>query len=364
MTLTFPPSFRWGAATAAYQIEGAVDEDGRTPSIWDTFAHRPGAVVRGDTGDIACDHYHRWRDDLDLLEDLGVNAYRMSVAWPRVVPELGGPVNARGLDFYEGVVDDLLARGIAPVVTLYHWDLPQYLQDVGGWANRDTTQRFADYTDAVAARLGDRVPFWITLNEPYCAAFVGHLEGRHAPGVRDEAVAVAAAHHLLLAHGLGVQRLRARGVVGDVGITCNLTAAYPASDEAADVAAARRLDLYENRLFLDPLFRGHYPEDAPEYYRGISDFGFVRDGDLATIAAPLDFLGVNYYEQHAVRADQADPVRGWQRVPDAEQTIVGIGVHPEGLVTVLTRVARDYTPIPLMVTETGIALHDYVDPEG
>lgn len=363
-TTDFPDGFLWGTATAAYQIEGAVDEDGRAPSIWDTFAHTPGAVVRGDTGDIACDHYHRWRDDFDLLEDLGVNSYRFSIAWPRVVPEPGGAVNPKGLDFYEGLVDELLARGITPVVTLYHWDLPQYLQDRGGWADRDTAARFGDYVDAVAERLGDRVPYWLTLNEPYCSAFVGHLEGRHAPGVRDEAVAVRTLHHLLLAHGTGVQRLRAHGVGGRVGITCNLTAPYPASEAPEDRAAACRLDLYENRMFLDPLFTGGYPQDAPEYYRGISDFGFVREGDLATIAEPLDFFGINYYEQHAVQADPADPVRGWRRVPDPEQTVVGIGVHPEGLRSVLTRVAREYTRLPLMVTETGIALHDYVDPEG
>jgi beta-glucosidase len=361
---TFPDGFYWGAATAAYQIEGAVDEDGRGPSIWDTFSHTPGAVLRDDTGDIACDHYHRWRDDLDLLDDLGVNAYRLSVAWPRVVPEPGGRVNAKGLDFYERLVDALLGRGIAPVVTLYHWDLPQYLQDLGGWAERDTAGRFGDYVDAVLARLGDRVPYWLTLNEPYCSAFVGHLEGRHAPGIRDESIAVATVHHLLLAHGIGVQRLRAGGVVGKVGITCNLTSPYPASDDPADVAATRRLDLVENRLFLDPLFRGRYPEDAVEYFRGVSDLSFVRDGDLATIAEPLDYFGVNYYERHAVRADPADPVRGWRRVSDEVQTISGIGVHPEGLHDVLTRVTREYTDLPLMVTETGIALHDYVDPEG
>ncbi len=363
-TPAFPDGFLWGTATAAYQIEGAVDEDGRTPSIWDTFSHTPGAVLRGDTGDVACDHYHRWRDDVDLLDDLGVNAYRFSIAWPRVIPEPGGNVNPKGLDFYEGLVDELLNRGITPVVTLYHWDLPQYLQDLGGWANRDTAYRFGDYVAAVAERLGDRVPYWLTLNEPYCSAFVGHAMGLHAPGVRDEAVAVRALHHLLLAHGIGAQRLREQGVSGKAGITCNLTAPYAASDAPEDLAAARRLDLYENRLFLDPLFKGQYPADAREYFRGVTAFDFVEDGDMVTIAQPLDFFGINYYEQHAVQADPDDGVRGWRRVPDPDPTIVGIGVHPEGLHSVLTRVAREYTPLPLIVTETGIALHDYVDPDG
>lgn len=363
-THAFPDGFLWGTATAAYQIEGAVDEDGRTPSIWDTFSHTPGAVLRGDTGDVACDHYHRWRDDVDLLEDLGVNAYRFSIAWPRVIPEPGGNVNPKGLDFYEGLVDELLNRDITPVVTLYHWDLPQYLQDLGGWANRDTASRFGDYVAAVAERLGDRVPYWLTLNEPYCSAFVGHSMGLHAPGMRDEAVAVRALHHLLLGHGIGAQRLREQGVSGKVGITCNLTAPYAASDAPEDLAAARRLDLYENRLFLDPLFKGQYPADAREYFRGVTAFDFVDDGDMATIAQPLDFFGINYYEQHAVQADPDDAVHGWRRVPDPDPTIVGIGVHPEGLRSVLTRVAREYTPLPLIVTETGLALHDYVDPDG
>jgi beta-glucosidase len=360
----FPEGFLWGAATAAYQIEGAVAEDGRGPSIWDTFSRRPGAVLRGDTGDIACDHYHRWEQDLDLLVDLGVGAYRFSVAWPRVVPAADGRVNARGLDFYDRLVDGLVARGISPMVTLYHWDLPQTLQDLGGWAERGTADRFADYALAVHGRLGDRVPHWLTLNEPYCAAFVGHLEGRHAPGIADEATAVTAVHHLLLAHGKAVEALRADGVRGQVGITCNLTSPHPASPDEADVAATARLDLFENRMFLDPLFRGAYPADAQDYYRGVTDFSFVRDGDLETIAAPIDFFGINYYERHLVRADPADPVRGWQRVPDPEPTPGGIGVHPEGLHEVLTRVSRDYTRLPLVVTETGIALHDYVDPNG
>ena len=361
---SFPDGFQWGVATAAYQTEGAVTEDGRGPSIWDTFSHTPGKVLRGDTGDIACDHYHRWVGDLDLLVDLGVDSYRFSVAWPRVQPSGAGPVNEAGLGFYDRLVDGLLARGIAPMVTLYHWDLPQALQDLDGWANRDTADRFADYARHVHRRLGDRVTQWLTLNEPYCSAFVGHLEGRHAPGIKDERTALSAVHHLLLAHGRATQALRAEGVTQGLGITCNLTSPHPATQQPEDVAAYRRLDLYENRLFLDPLFRGEYPEDAQAHYEGTSDFSFVKDGDLKVISEPIDYFGVNYYERHLVRADPADPVRGWQRVPDPNPTIVGIGVHPEGLREVLNRLHQDYTHVPLYVTETGLALHDYTNPEG
>jgi beta-glucosidase len=359
--MRFPDGFLWGAATAAYQIEGAVSEDGRGPSIWDTFSHTPGAVLRGDTGDIACDHYHRWPADLDLLSSLGVNSYRFSVAWPRVLPTGDGDVNIKGLDFYDRLTDGLLERGITPMVTLYHWDLPQGLQDRGGWASRDTAFRFADYAQVVHERLGDRVPYWLTLNEPYCSAFVGHLDGTHAPGLRDERVAVTALHHLLLGHGLAVQALRAGGVTGQVGITCNLTSVRAASTDPADQEAARRLDLHENRMFLDPLFRGEYPLDAVAQY---GDLDFVRDDDLAAISAPLDYFGINYYERHAVRASAADPVRGWERVPPAEPTLTGIGVDPRGLREILERVHRDYTSLPLVVTETGLALHDYVGPDG
>lgn len=361
---TFPDGFLWGCATAAYQIEGAATEGGRGPSIWDTFAHAPGNVLRGDTGDVACDHYHRWESDLDLLSELGVQSYRFSIAWPRIQPNGVGAVNPEGLAFYDRLVDGLLKRGIDPMVTLYHWDLPQALQDQGGWANRDTADRFADYAVQVHRALGDRVPQWLTLNEPYCSAFVGHLEGRHAPGIRDEATAIQTVHHLLLAHGRAVQALRAEGQDTGLGITCNLTSAHPASQSDQDVAAWRRLDLYENRLFLDPLFCGKYPDDTEDYYRGISDLAFIQADDLEVISSPIDYFGINYYERHLVAADPADSGRGWRRLADPEPTAVGIGVHPEGLREVLNRVHNDYTRLPLYVTETGIALHDYVSPDG
>jgi beta-glucosidase len=363
--LRFPEGFLWGAATAAYQVEGAVQEDGRRPSIWDIFSHTPGKTFHGDTGDIACDQYHRFEADLDLLVELGIPAYRFSVAWPRVIPSGRGAINQAGLDYYRRLVDGLLQRGITPVLTLYHWDLPQALQDEGGWTRRDTAQAFAGYTAAVYRALGDRVPFWITLNEPWCSAFVGYLQGRHAPGWRDEAAALTAAHHLLLGHGLAVQALRDLGGKKEIGIVLNLASQVPASDDPADLAATRRIDGNENRFFLDPLFRSSYPEDMVEYYSVVSDFSFIQDGDFSLIAAPLDFLGINYYEQHIVRADPQNCERGAIiEVPPGPRTDGNIGINPSGLTELLIRVKNEYTALPLYVTESGIALHDYVDPEG
>ena len=365
MPARFPDGFLWGAATAAYQVEGAAREDGRGPSIWDTFSHTPGRTFHGDTGDVACDHYHRLDEDLDLMAWLGLGAYRFSIAWPRVMPAGAGQVNQAGLDFYRRLVDGLLARGIRPVATLYHWDLPQALQDRGGWASRDTAGRFADYAAAVAGALGDRVALWITLNEPWCSSFIGHLEGRHAPGLRDEATAVTAAHHLLLAHGKAVAALRAAGVAGQVGITLNLADVHPASDREADRAAAALVDGNENRWFLDPLLRGTYPEDMLAYHGAVTDFSFVRDGDLAGIAAPLDFLGVNYYQQHRVRAGAGGLVRGAEKLPPPPpRTAMGWGINPDGLTATLLRLREEYAAPPLYVTENGAAFHDYVDPEG
>ncbi|MEP6599385.1 MAG: GH1 family beta-glucosidase [Actinomycetota bacterium] len=363
--LRLPADFVWGAATAAYQIEGAVDADGRSPSIWDTFCHPPGRTHHGDTGDIACDHYHRVESDLDLIASLGLHAYRFSVSWSRIKSADDGATNSAGLDFYSRMVDGLLQRGIEPIVTLYHWDLPQWVQDKGGWASRHTAEHFADLTDALVGQLGDRVHRWITLNEPYCAAYIGHLEGRHAPGIRDEATAVAAVHHLLVAHGRAVQQIREGAPDALVGITLNLSDPLPASQHPADLAAASRVDLVENRMFLDPLFRGRYPEDAGTFYRAVTDFGFVRDGDLELISAPLDFFGINYYEQHLIAADPDDAERGVRKLdPEPPITAGGVGVRPDGLRRILNRVHRDWTPLPLWITENGLALHDYVTPDG
>jgi beta-glucosidase len=370
MSVTFPEGFIWGASTSAYQIEGATTEDGRGPSIWDTFARMPGAVFHGETADVACDHYHRLERDLDLMAQLGLKAYRFSIAWPRVQPD-GRNVNPIGLDFYDRLVDGLLARDIAPIVTLYHWDLPQALQDRGGWANRTTADRFADYATTVVRRLGDRVGRWITLNEPWVSAFVGHFEGRHAPGIRDEAAALVAAHHLLLAHARGMERIRAAAPRAKAGITLNLSDVVPATDTAADLAAAARVDLFENRIFLSPLFRGGYPEDGYEFWAGVTDFDFVLDEDLAAIGQPMDFLGVNFYEQHCVVADpdhgrgESNLVRGARKLPNTPPTTAGnVAIRPDALYSVLTRLHREWTELPLWITENGIALHDYVGPDG
>ena len=371
MRTDFPKGFVWGASTSAFQIEGAVNEQGRGPSIWDTFARQPGAVYHGDTADIACDHFHRLDADLDLMAELGLQAYRFSIAWPRVQPE-GDAINAVGLDFYERLVDGLLTRGITPIATLYHWDLPQALQDRGGWSNRTTTDCFADYVSAVVGRLGDRVERWVTINEPWVVAFVGHMEGRHAPGATDEATAVTVAHHTLLAHARAMEVIRATAPRAKAGIALNLSDVLPASDVPADAAAAKHVDLFENRVFLAPLFRGAYPEDAYEFWSGITDFSFVRDGDLAAISRPMDFLGVNFYEQHRVMHDPAhlngpsNLVRGARKLtPEPPITAGEVAIRPDALYSILSRLHREWTQeLPLWITESGIALHDYIGPDG
>jgi beta-glucosidase len=366
-----PDGFLWGAATAAYQIEGAVDADGRGPSIWDTFSARPGAVHHGDTGAIACDHYRRWRQDLDLISDLGLSAYRFSVAWPRVLPEGRGRVNQAGLDFYRRLVDGLLERDVAPAVTLYHWDLPQALQDGGGWTVRATVDAFEEYAGVVAAALGDRVPMWITLNEPWVASFMGYGAGVHAPGMRDGRAALLAAHHLLCAHARAVPVLRTTS--GAVGVTLSLSAVRAASDDPEDVAAAQRVDGNANRWFLDPLFAGAYPSDLVVWHADLFD-GVVHDDDVEPIGAPLDFLGVNYYFPTRVRGGEGagDGVSRLpsldartEHAPDVPRTAMGWPVQPDGLTELLLRLHADYPGLPpVYVTENGAACYDYVDPEG
>ncbi|HVQ95972.1 MAG TPA: family 1 glycosylhydrolase, partial [Mycobacteriales bacterium] len=299
------PDFVWGVATAAYQVEGAVAEDGRTPSIWDTFSRVPGAVDNGDNGDQACDHYHRWREDVALMRRLGVGAYRFSVAWPRVLPDARGQVNQAGLGFYDRLVDELLAAGIRPYVTLYHWDLPQVQQDRGGWPARETAFAFAELAAVVGAKLGDRVTDWFTVNEPLCSAWIGHLEGKMAPGERDITRAVPAAHHLLLGHGLAAAALRNSAPAPvRVGAVVNLSPCQPASDSDADVAAARRADGHTNRWWLDPLYGKGYPADMIEVY-GVEPP--VRAGDMELIAAPMEHLGLNYYFRQVVTDDPDGP---------------------------------------------------------
>ncbi|BCY10759.1 GH1 family beta-glucosidase [Actinoplanes sp. L3-i22] len=362
-----PAGFVWGAATAAYQIEGAVAEDGRGDSIWDTFCRRPGVIAGGGSGAVACDSYHRWRDDVDLLDGLGVDAYRFSVAWPRVLPAGHGAVNRAGLDHYDRLVDALCERGIRPFVTLYHWDLPQALEDEGGWRSRDTAERFADYAAVVAGRLGDRAGDWITLNEPYVSAIAGYAEGRHAPGAREGHGALAAAHHLLVGHGLAVEALRSVRPQARVGITLNLSPAVPATATAADEAAANRMDLLLNRQFTDPVLGGTYPDGFERLYAGVSDLSFRRPGDLELIGAPLDFLGVNYYYRiHAadVPYEQSDPVKrtandiGVRSAPRPGVPLTDLGwpIEPQGLYDTLTGLAGRYPGLPpVYVTENGVA---------
>jgi len=351
---SFPSDFVWGAATASYQIEGAVHEDGRGESVWDRFCATPGKVRGGDTGDVACDFYHRYSDDIRLMKELGIDAFRFSIAWPRVLPEGRGAVNQAGLDFYDRLVDELLANGVEPFATLFHWDSPQTLEDEGGWSERSTAEAFAEYAETVANRLGDRVRHWITQNEPWVYAWIGHAWGLHAPGRTSEADAVAVAHHLLLSHGWAVEAIRRASSDARVGITLNLAQIYPATDTPEDEAAAYRRDGEDNRWFLDPIFRGSYPADLLDRNELVAPH--IRDGDLATASVPIDFLGINNYSRFIVAAG-ADGPRTVAN-PDAEHTDMGWEVYPDGLHDVLVRVARDYEPAAIYITENGAAFPD------
>ncbi|SNX65126.1 beta-glucosidase [Streptomyces sp. TLI_55] len=358
-----PDDFLWGTATAAYQIEGAVTEDGRSPSIWDTFSHTPGKVANGDTGDIACDHYHRWREDIGLMRQLGANAYRLSVAWPRVVPGGDGPVNAKGLAFYDELIDGLLAAGITPSVTLYHWDLPQTLQDRGGWPERETAEHFAAYASVVSERLGDRVHHWTTLNEPLCSAWIGHLEGTMAPGWTDLTAAVRASYHLLLGHGLAAQAIRAAAPGARIGIVNNLSTIHAATDRPADLRAARRMDGHTNRWWLDPVHGRGFPADMREVY-GVELP--EKPGDLETIAAPLDWLGLNYYFPQTIADDPDGPapyVRSVRR-DGVPRTGMDWEIDASGIETLLLRLTDEYGARKLYVTENGSAYPDVVRPDG
>ncbi|MEU8842473.1 GH1 family beta-glucosidase [Streptomyces roseus] len=358
-----PRRFAWGTATSAYQIEGAVAEDGRAPSIWDTFSHTPGAVDGGHTGDTACDHYHRWREDIALMRELGTNAYRMSVAWPRVVPGGDGPANAKGLAFYDRLVDGLLDAGITPSVTLYHWDLPQALQDRGGWPERATAEHFAAYAGLVAARLGDRVTQWATLNEPLCSAWIGHLEGRMAPGWTDLTAAVRASYHLLLGHGLATQAVRAAAPGALIGIVNNLSTIEPATDGEADRAAAVRMDGHVNRWWLDPVHGRGFPADMREVYA--VDLP-EHPGDLAAIAAPLDWTGLNYYFPQTVAADPGGPAPYARQIdrPGVPRTGMDWEVDADGLETLLMRLTEEYGARQIHVTENGSSYADTVAADG
>ena len=379
----FPSEFVWGAATSAYQIEGAFDQDGRGRSIWDTFAHTAGTTYRGDTGDVACDHYNRLDEDLDLIAELGLSSYRFSVAWSRVQPD-GVAVNQKGLDFYERLVDGLLERDVSPALTLYHWDLPESLEQLGGWQSRDTTERFAEYAAIVAHRLGDRVPIWMTINEPWVAAWVGYGMGVHAPGIKDLTAAATAHHHLLLAHGRAVSVLRE--ILPDpamVGLALSLMTVRPASDDPADVAAAAIVDAQFNLSCADAVFKGEYPANLDGFSDVWNDpHGPCHPGDMELISTPIDMLGVNSYHARTVAAPRrleihrASGLVGTYNesfafgmdcvdvVPfDAPKTATGWPINPDGMTELLMRLHHRYG-VPLYVTENGIALHDYAAPDG
>jgi len=361
----FAPDFRWGCSTSSYQIEGAVQEDGRGESIWDRFCSEPGHIRDGSSGAVACDHYHRWPQDLDLAREVGVNAYRFSIAWPRIFAEgRGSRPNAKGLDFYSRLVDGMLERGLQPWATLYHWDLPQALQERGGWRERDTVAAFVEYADAVTRHLGDRVRHWITHNEPWCTAFLGHHEGNHAPGVKDFRTALQVCHHLLLSHGVALPVIRANVPDAEVGITLSLHPISAATGQAADRAAAVRHDGLRNRWFLDPLHGRGYPADTWALLGG--QVPVVREGDLDAIAAPTDFLGVNYYFPEVVAdALGAGPLAARVvDVPGVERTAFGWEVSPQGMVTLLERVQREWKPPAIYLTENGSTFDDVVEPDG
>jgi len=361
----FGRDFLWGCATSSYQIEGAAGADGRVESIWDRFAATPGKVRDGSSGAVACDHYHRWPEDLDLARDMGLNAYRFSIAWPRIMGGVGAAPNARGLDFYERLVDGMLERHIQPWATLYHWDLPQYLQEQGGWASRDTVQRYLEYVDAVTRRLGDRVQHWITHNEPWCTAMLGNFEGVHAPGLSDLGTALQVCHHVLLSHGLAVPLLRANVPQAQVGISLSLHPLRAASDSAEDHAAVARHDGLRYRWFLDPLHGRGYPEATLRQVGAAAPV--VQAGDMEAIAVATDFMGVNYYFPETVaHAPGHAPLdaRVLPPPPGAETTAMGWQVAPQGMRELLARIHADYAPARLYITENGSCYDDQVQPDG
>lgn len=354
----FPENFAWGVATSAFQIEGAATADGKGPSIWDRFCEVPGAIADASDAAVACDHYHRWPQDLDLIAGLGVDTYRFSLAWTRLRPDGAGAWNPRGLDFYERLVDGLLQRGVRPFITLNHWDLPQALQENGGWGSRDTVMRFVEYAEFVARRFGDRAPWIATHNEPWVIATLGHERGVFAPGLRDRQLANQVAHHLLLSHGLALQAMRSAGCQARLGIVLNLAPVFPASESAADAAAARLEDGSLVRWYLDPLFGRGYPADVLAALG--QDAPLVRDGDLHSIATPMDFLGVNYYSRAMASANGT-----WTPASSGlELTAMNWEVYPAGLTELLTRLNRDYVLPPIYITENGAAFEDAVADDG
>jgi beta-glucosidase len=365
--MKFPTTFEWGVSTASVQIEGGAAADGKGESIWDRFA-RHGKIAGGPGAvDITCDHYHRWEQDVDLMADLGIGVYRFSIAWPRIFPEGSGPLNQKGLDFYRRLIARLHEKGIKPAATLYHWDLPQALQEKGGWLNRDTAHRFAEYSAALFRELGPDVPTWMTLNEPFVVVFSGHMTGEHAPGLRRPFSAMQVAHHLLLGHGEAVKAFRQMAPNGSrIGLTNFLWDHQSATGSAADRAAAIRADGMINRWFLDPILKGRYPEDILQWYRSRFAAPKVQPGDMETIAQPIDFLGVQYYSRIIHRANPWNLFTGFSQVEPkgVPTTAMGWEIYPEGLYKLLLRLRREYGSIPLIVTENGAAFQDEVSPDG
>ncbi|MDR3070482.1 MAG: beta-glucosidase [Propionibacteriaceae bacterium] len=378
----FPENFIWGTATAAYQVEGGVAADGRTPSIWDTFCAGAGNILDGSNGDVACDQYHRYPQDVQLMKELGTNAYRFSIAWPRIQPSADGVVNQKGIDYYSRLVDELLQAGISPVVTLYHWDLPQYLQDLGGWPNRDVAYRFAEYAQVMVRALGDRVHTWSTLNEPWCVAYLGYAEGSHAPGLHDHPASLRAAHHLNLAHGLGIQAIRSVLPDARTSVTLNLQALYPASETEADRGAVAQLQRVANDIWLLPILEGRYDPQLFADTAHVTDWSFVKDQDLAEVKQPLSVLGVNYYSTTTVRrnlraqlpsfeqAAKSDWVGAWPGAetieflpPVGPLTEMGWNQNPAALTELLLAVHNRYPALELMITENGSAFADEVGPD-
>jgi beta-glucosidase len=349
--------FTWGVATSSYQIEGGAKEGGRGPSIWDTFSRVPVAIVNGDNGDIACDHYNRYSEDLDLIKWLGVNAYRFSIAWPRIFPNGTGNPNQAGIDFYDRLIDGALERGITPWPTLYHWDLPQALQDKGGWNNRECAQWFAEYAHLMAEKFGDRVKNWTTLNEPFCSAWLGYLFGVMAPGIKDLQTAINTSHHLLFGHGLATQAIRSVNSDLRVGIVLNLTPATPLHDSAADLAAAKLADGFDNRWYADPIFKGSYPKDIVE---GFGKEVPIHSGDMQAISSPLDFLGINFYTRQTITSDESAKPLPYKPilVDGVERTAMGWEVHPQSLTDIIMRVHHEYAPPEIYITENGSAWED------
>lgn len=361
--MKFPDNFMWGSATSSYQIEGAVNEDGRGPSIWDTFSHTPGKVINGDTGDVAADHYHRYVEDVAIMKNLGLHAYRFSIAWPRILPQGTGTVNAAGLDFYDRLVDELLAKNITPFATLYHWDLPQALEDKGGWRERMIIPAFVEYADVVTRRLGDRVKHWTTHNEPFVIGFVGNLFGEHAPGHKDGwKISLQILHHLFVSHGEATRTIRANVPDAQSGIVLNFAWADAASDSPEDQAARIRMEGFHNRWFLDPIFKGHYPQDMLELYG--KDAPDIADGDMETISVPLDYLGINYYTRSVVKAGTEAPLYFDSVRGDRDHTDQDWEVYPDGLYKLLKWIDAEYKIPKIYITENGAAYNDVKDADG